>query len=270
MKRPVQSLARAFTLVEVILAILIISAIITVLLYFYQRSVEVRQTVLVEAEFLSVSRMLMEQITGELRTARVVEDQFLGLEGSSNAISFICTGIPVTTRWIVSSNDPVALAPVSDLKRVSYRLLAGTNELDILGLDRTDEMLTAGAFTAGTNSTEFVNAAGTNVISEVDTNLSATNEVQLIRRPLSDRIKFLQFRYWAGTNWVDSWSTLDLPAGVEISIGRDPAPIDTAPATGTPATGEDDGFEIFRRVVFLPNSSPAANKAPTKQPPPAF
>ena len=40
---------RAFTLVEVVLAILIISAIITVLLYFYQRAVEVRQTVLDEA-----------------------------------------------------------------------------------------------------------------------------------------------------------------------------------------------------------------------------
>src|SRR5262245_31369924 len=216
--------SRGFTLVEVILAILIISAIMTVLLYFYQRSVEVRQTVLEEAEFLSVSRMFMEQLTGELRTARVVEDQFIGLEGTSNSISFVCTSIPQAARWITTSNEATVLPPVTDLKRVSYRILVGTNAFDARGMDRTEELLTAAAFSAGTNSTEFVNSAGTNVISEVETNLISTNEFQLIRRPLTDRIKFLQFRYWAGTNWVDSWNSLELPAGVEITLGKEPMP----------------------------------------------
>src|SRR5262249_33239003 len=105
--------SNAFTLVEVILAILIISAIMTVLLYFYQRSVEVRQNVLEEAEFLSVSRMFMEQLTTELRSARTVEDQFIGLEGSSNSVTFVTTSIPVTTRWITSTNDAVVLPPVT-------------------------------------------------------------------------------------------------------------------------------------------------------------
>src|ERR1051325_1038777 len=165
---------KGFTLVEVILAILIISAIMSVLLYFYQRSVEVRQTILEEAEFLSVSRMFMEQLSGELRTARAVEDQFVGLEGSSNSITFVCTSIPQTARWITSTNEATVLPPATDLKRVSYRLLAGTNYSDVRGVDRTEEQLVGGAFTAGTNSTEFVNAAGTSVISEVETNFTST------------------------------------------------------------------------------------------------
>ena len=154
----------------------------------------------------------------------------------------------------------MVLPPVTDLKRVTYRLLSGTNVLDIRGLDRTEELLTAAAFTAGTNSTEFVNAAGTNVISETDTNLLTTNDVQLLRRPLTDRIKTLQFRYWGGTNWFDSWSRLELPAGVEITIGKDPAPPETVPTAAESATPEDSSPDIFRRVVYLPNSVPAANK----------
>jgi type II secretory pathway pseudopilin PulG len=253
--------SRAFTLVEVILAILIISAIMTVLLYFYQRSVEVRQNVLEEAEFLSVSRMLLEQLTGELRDARVVEDQFVGLEGSSNSVTFVTTSMPVTARWITSTNDPVLLPAVTDLKRVTYRLLSGTNLFDVRGLDRTEELLTGAAFTAGTNSTEFVNAAGTNVLLETDTNLLSTNDVQLIRRPLTDRIKTLQFRYWGGTNWLDSWNRLELPGGVEITIGKDPAPPESATISATEsAAPEESSPDLFRRVVYLPNSVPAANK----------
>jgi hypothetical protein len=242
----------------------------TVLLYFYQRSVEVRQNVLEEAEFLSVSRMLMEQLTTELRGARVVEDQFVGFDGSSNAISFVTTTIPQTTRWIVSTNEAIALPPATDLKRVSYRLLSGTNVIDVRGVDRTEEMLTGAAFTSlvATNSTDYTNAVSTNAMSEIDTNLLGTNDVQLVRRPLTERIKLLQFRYWGGTNWFDSWNRLELPIGVEITIGADPAPPESGsavPLTET-ATAEDLPPNVFRRVVYLPNSIPAGNKPELAEP----
>jgi prepilin-type N-terminal cleavage/methylation domain-containing protein len=260
---------RAFTLVEVILAILIISAIMTVLLYFYQRSVEVRQNVLEEAEFLSVNRMLMEQMTTELRAARVVEDQFVGFEGSSNSITFVTTSIPQTSRWMVSTNDALVLPPVTDLKRVSYRLLSGTNIVDVRGIDRTEEILTGSTFTTlvTTNSTDYTNSMSTNLVSDVDTNLLGTNDVQLIRRPLTERIKLLQFRYWGGTNWLDSWTRLELPLGVEITLGADPAPAETSTPTTTETTtaaAEDLPPNVFRRVVYLPNSVPAVNKPSTE------
>src|SRR5688572_13706474 len=117
----------AFTLVEVVLAILIISGIMTVLLYFYHRAAQVRQAALEQAELLSTTRMFLEQLSSELRTARVVDDQFIGLEGSSNSIQFVCTSVPQMARWITSTNEAVALPPTTDLKRISYRLLGGTN-----------------------------------------------------------------------------------------------------------------------------------------------
>jgi prepilin-type N-terminal cleavage/methylation domain-containing protein len=258
---------RAFTLVEVILAILIISAIMTVLLYFYQRSAEVRQTVIQEVEFLSVSRMFMEQISSELRSARPVEDQFIGLEGNSNSISFVCTSIPQMARWIVSSNEPITLPPSTDLKRVSYSmLLGGTNALAARGLDRSEELLLGGQ-TLSSNALE--SPVSTNLAdlrpSVTGTNIS-TNELQATRLPLTDRIRFLQFRYWEGTNWVDTWNRLELPSGVEITVGREPMPAETA----APVSSSDDSngspeqpypYEVFRRVVYLPNSKSPGNQA---------
>jgi type II secretory pathway pseudopilin PulG len=248
----------AFTLVEVVLAILIISGIMTVLLYFYHRSVQVRQAALEETEFLSTSRMLLEQISTELRTARAVEDQFIAMEGTSNTISFVCTSIPQMSRWIVSTNETVALPPATDLKRVTYRLLSETNLFARNGIDRAEELLLGGAFTAGTNATEFVSPADTNLTAEADTNLLTTN--QLARTPtlLTERLHFLNFRYWAGTNWIDSWSGMDLPSGVEVTVGRDPMPPE-ASAEGYP-------FEFFRRVIYLPNSTHPSNVVHVPQP----
>ena len=234
---------RAFTLVEVVLAILIISGIMTVLLYFYHRAAMVRQAALQEAEFLSTTRMFMEQLSSELRTARVVEDQFIGLEGNSNSLTFICTSVPQMARWITSTNESVTLPPTTDLKRVSYQLIGGTNLTQPRGLDRREELLLGGAFTSGTNATEFVEVADTNAIESADA--GATNIV-VRRLPLTDKIQHLQFRYWQGTNWLESWSGLDLPAGIEVIVAKD-----AMPAEGLT---EGDVFEIFRRVIFLPNS----------------
>jgi type II secretory pathway pseudopilin PulG len=239
---------RAFTLVEVVLAILIISGIMTVLLYFYHRAAQVRQAALEEAEFLSTTRMFLEQLSSELRTARLAEDQFIGLEGTSNSLSFVCTSVPQTARWMISTNEMVNLPPTTDLKWVTYRLLGGTNTAEIAGLDRKEELLLGNAFTSGTNASEFVDRAETNLMESADAN--ATNVV-VRRLPLTDKIQFLQFRYWEGTNWVESWRGLKLPAGIEVVIGQDRVPAE--------ASSEPYPFEVFRRVIYLPNSEHPGN-----------
>lgn len=238
----------AFTLVEVILAVLIISGIMTVLLYFYQRAAMVRQTALEEAQFLAESRMFLDQLSGELRSARLAPEQFIGFEGTSNSVSFICTAIPQMARWLPNTNEPSSLQPATDLKRVQYSLLGGTNLLAVRGLDRTEEMLLEHGYLAGTNTAEFVEPAElTNSLTEA----AVTNEFYFARQPLTTRIQHLHFRFWSGNEWLETWSGMELPVGVEISLGQEPMPYDAA---------EGYPFELFRRVVFLPHSTHPENR----------
>jgi type II secretory pathway pseudopilin PulG len=237
------------TLVEVVLAILIISGIMTVLLFFYQRAAMVRQSALEEAQFLAETRMFLDQLTGELRAARLVPEQVVGFEGGSNWVDFVCTSLPQTARWITSTNDPVTLAPSTDLKRVRYQLMGGTNLVAVRGLDRVEELLLGAGYTVSTNPTEFVEAE-TNLTADADA-LMSTNQFALARPPLTERIQFLQFRFWDGRQWHESWSGMDLPNGVEITLGREAMPVDAT---------EGYPFEIFRRTVYLPNSPPLDNQ----------
>lgn len=245
---------QAFTLVEVVLAIMIICGIMTVLLYFYQRAAELRQDVLQETEFISVGRLLMEQITTELRAARVVEEEFFALDGTSNSIRFVCTTLPGITRWLVDTNEPSPGGGATDLKEVYYGLAGGTNASGAIGIERKESFLLSALQGSETNLVETTNESalfleppltGTN-------DASLTNFVSALAPPLTTKIKFLQFRYWDGTEWVESWSGLQLPAGVEISIGREAMPIDSE-VEGYP-------YEFFRRTVFLPQGRHPANE----------
>src|SRR5436190_4923127 len=142
---------RAFTLVEVVLAILIIVGILVVVLYFYQQAAEVRRKALNETDYITISRMLLEQVTGELRGARVVENQFAGLDGSSNSISFVTVTLPNTTRWIIRTNEANPSILTTDLKRIRYSLIAGTNLTAAEGIQRSEELLNAPAIMVETN-----------------------------------------------------------------------------------------------------------------------
>jgi hypothetical protein len=54
----------------------------------------------------------------------------------------------------------------------------------------------------------------------------------------------VQFRYWNGTGWQESWSGKDLPVGVEVSLGEEPPPVGLGQ--------EPYPNEVFRRVIHLP------------------
>src|SRR5690242_975787 len=80
---------RAFTLVEVVLAIVIALGILVVLLFFYQQATNLRTQAIEQTERISAVRLLMDRITSELRTA--VAGSMVGstLVGTSNSIQFV-------------------------------------------------------------------------------------------------------------------------------------------------------------------------------------
>ncbi len=69
--------------------------------------------------------------------------------------------------------------------------------------------------------------------------------------------QFVRFRYWDGSTWLDGWDTPDLPVGVEVSLGLEPLPAEM--------TADEYPFELYRRVIYLPNHGPVRSAAASIQ-----
>jgi prepilin-type N-terminal cleavage/methylation domain-containing protein len=63
---------------------------------------------------------------------------------------------------------------------------------------------------------------------------------------ITDRIRFLRFRYYDGSGWRDDWRESELPVGIEIQFGEKPLPAELFPA--------EYPFTLFRRIVHLPTA----------------
>jgi type II secretory pathway pseudopilin PulG len=222
--------AAAFTLIEVILAIVIALGVLVVALYFYQQATNLRGQVIQETERIAAARLLMDRLTSELRGALPDWSLAPAFLGGSNNIQFIRADLPSFSAWTGGTLGRSA-APVTDLKRISYRLESsdGTNTGGVI---RSEEpllirrQLSAMDDLGSSNSTAAAGAA-----------------------PVLEEIQYLQFRYWSGTNWQDTWSGSGSPAGVEVSLGAEPA-----------TNGMDMAeypAEIFRRVIYLAANTPA-------------
>jgi type II secretory pathway pseudopilin PulG len=220
-----RSATAAFTLVEVILAISIALGILVVLLFFYQQATNLRAMVLEQTDRITAARLLMERITSELRTSQFDAGFTRAFLGSSNSLEFVKAEVPSFSAWTGGALGRSAY-PVSDLKRISYRLEMSMDTTNVAGVLRAEEPLVPRQSTFSTE--EPASSSGL-------TNSPAA---------LMEEIRYLQFRYWSGTNWVDSWTAGGAPAGVEVSLGSEPI-------TSQTDTNEYSG-EIFRRVIYLP------------------
>jgi type II secretory pathway pseudopilin PulG len=225
--RGVRGNARGFTLLEVILATGIAVGIVAVVLFFYRQSGQLRLELTREAEKISAARLLMDRLTLELRTAQPF-DEFTGLIGGEHYIEFVTTQIPMLPSW--SANELEAPpAPESDLTVVRY-FVQGDPENGGGGIARLEQLFGMFGFWSLTWEDEEEDLEP-----EVD-----TGEEVLLSRDL----RFLRFRYWDGSQWLNAWDASRLPTGIEITLGEEP-PADEGEM-------EDYPYEQFRRVVYLP------------------
>ncbi len=209
----------AFTLVEVILAIGIAVGILVVALSFYQQAANLRAQILEASDRISTVRLLMDRLTTELRTAR--GHDWEGFNGDATSLRFVKTEALPPSAWTRAQ-------PQTDLKLVTFSVatgLDGTNTV-ITGVTRTERPVLEPRQVRGTALVE--NSAATNLVVE----------------PLTDAIRFLRFRFWDGSAWLESWADVVPPFAVEVSFGLEPQPDDALP--------EEYPFEVFRRVVLLP------------------
>lgn len=209
----------AFTLVEVILAIGIATGILVVALSFYQQAASLRGQILEASDRISAIRLLMDRLTSELRSARAHDWE--GFTGDAASLRFVKTEALSPSAWTRTQ-------PCTDLKLVTYGIttgLEGTNTI-ITGITRAERSVIE--LRQGRAATALETAPSTNTVVE----------------PVTDAIRFLYFRFWDGTAWLDSWTDVVPPFAVEVSFGIEPQPDDALP--------EEYPFEVFRRVVLLP------------------
>jgi type II secretory pathway pseudopilin PulG len=232
--------AAGFTLLEVVLAISIAAGILVVVLMFYHQTESLRSRLLDETSRLATMRLVMERFNSELASARLSGPYAQGLSGGSDNLQFVKLGFP--GPWD-RTNAPPSQATISPLRLVTYSLVLNTNNDADSGLLRSEVALSP---TATTNST-----------------LLLTNDPSLglpsgpTSRPngtVATQIQFLRFRYWDGSAWQEAWPGPALPVGVEVSLGGDPLPPELSP--------DEYPFELYRRVIYLPNHAATTNSTP--------
>ena len=227
--RPVRH-AAAFTLVEVVLAISLAIGILVIALGFYQQAASLRGQIIEASVRLSTIRLLMDRLTADLRAARAHDWE--GFNGDTVSLRFVKSEALIPSGW--TRNEPL-----SDLRLVSFGVttgLDGTNTV-VTGLTRSERPALEPRQTRATTTTAPLEPVSTNNA------VNAANPA-VATEPLTDVVKFLRFRFWDGAAWLDAWSDVVPPLGVEVSFGLDPQPDDALP--------EEYPFELFRRVIALP------------------
>lgn len=301
--RPRGQARAAFTLLEVVLAIVISLGMLVVVLFFYQQTANFRAQLVEETERLTAVRLIMNRLTSELRTARAHPEFAGSFVGSASSIQFIRTDAPARAAWIGAALGRVELAQ-TDLRLVRYELRGGSldspDSPDNLDSEGFPEFLD-GETNAPPASLVRTEEPLIKMRPVTDANSAVPTEASPVKpppQPLTSAIQYLRFRYWDGSAWSSSWSGTTLPKGVEVSLGSeapedDPgfddfeygnfylgpgsstergagSPPSSQPTAPPQAGAQEEVPKVFRRVIYLPGSSvveaPVAARLPDLEP----
>ena len=225
---PTRRRGRAFTLLEVVLALGLTLGVTIASFVLYQQMARGRAQVIEEMEKLAAVRQLMSRMTAELQAVYHVPEQdaqqAAALSGSSGRIDMRVAALPELAAWMGEEADGRPAS--SDLRLVTYRRTSG-------GVERVEDR-SGGVPMEGESrvASEAVIAPG---------------------------VRFMQMRYHGPGGWQESWSGSagQPPRAVEIRLGLEPLPSDMEP--------EDYPHRMWRRVVALPAAEPGPFVPATEQ-----
>jgi prepilin-type N-terminal cleavage/methylation domain-containing protein len=226
--------ASGFTLLEVLLAVAIAGGLLAVALFFYRQSTVFRDGVLDEMGRIGAARQVMRRLSTELTC---LAPEAGALRGTATEIEFAFAAVLAgdaagdglrQVRYILPEPDLTAdpEATAGPLQRQETPLTA---EEPVVEEGAETDLVTFSSLVGGNEGEPAAAATGQTTIAEVG---------------------FLQLRYWDGAEWQEEWRGAESPLGVEITLGHEPLDPDTLP--------EDYPHEVFRRLIALPVSGPAA------------
>lgn len=221
--------ASGFTLLEVVLAIVLVVLLMGGAYAFYSEVLDSRQSAISSSDSLFAQRRVLDLVGDEITATIDYPLLQMGMQGQSDTVDFMRTAVPTNSVFIPApitrdSADPRWL-PQHDVQKIGYRLRHVVDEDNndvIVGMERTCQRVVA-AKTAEEGS-------------DIEVTL------------LSDQVKFLRVQYWDGTAWQDAWSQRELPLAVRICVGKDPLPEDK--------TIDEYPYPVMWRIINIPAAPP--------------
>ncbi len=260
----------AFTILEVMLAIVITTGLLATAMYFYQQSARLRNDLLEETERIGSARLILDHLSTELRCSLHHPAHRVGVKGGADWIEFLKASLPSQASWQIPTEATPPAYPETGYRLVRYELLKKPllegsldNEANQQMIDQV--VLEPGQQAGDTNAVLASLMQGDAINRTVRRLLSAktsTNDIGTVRIDpvlITDRLKHLKFRYLNAGAWVDAWPGPQLPLGIEVSLGIEPMS----------ATNLLDEYtnHVFRRIIRIPaaaapRATPRSNNLP--------
>jgi len=245
----------AFTILEVMLAIVITTGLLATAMYYYQQAARFRNDLLEETERISSARLILDRLSTELRCSLHHPVRRIGVKGGSDWIEFLKTSVPSRASWRIQAESDPPHYPETGYRLVRYELLKKPilqGSLDNeANQSMVEDMTSQIVVEPGVTDEAMVSLMQGDAINRIERRLlaakvSTNNVVQVRIDPvrITDRLKYLRFRYLNDGIWADAWPGPQPPVGVEVSLGIEPMP----------ATNllEEYTNHVFRRVIRIP------------------
>jgi prepilin-type N-terminal cleavage/methylation domain-containing protein len=199
---------RAFTLLEVLVSIALISGLIVTLLTFHFDLLRTRRRLADESARQLAASTLIERLERDLTTGLAGDRAGgAGVAGDETTIAVLTRAVPAFEAW----RGPDAAEAFADLERAEYRFRAGAGVLE------------------ARRAVIAANGAAPGAFHEIGASIHR-----------------VRFRYHDGSAWRSSFDTLGagaLPAAVEVAVWFEPGPDETPrvedEAAGLPAPEDE-------------------------------
>ena len=235
---------KAFTLLEVMLALSLIVMFLAILLQFYRNSMSIRQRGLTAVQEAHLSRVLLRQITDEIRAAGGFVPGF-GPGVIGDRYDLTVQTIDVPSRELLRRRDRFEnpLPGQHDLKQVRYFIAWDEDIVDeegiplALGLVR-QELKTLRQAVVVSGDVDEVE------VEDEDEDVERSFRLQLY----APEIKYLEFRYFDGADWHRDWAITQgnaLPQMIRVTLGYE-----TQMPEDLEVGFEDEDFEFEEDEIF--------------------
>ena len=247
----------AFTLLEVLLAVVIATGLLSTAMYFYQKSSRFRSDLILETERIASARLILNRMSTELRSTLHHPVRNIGFKGGSNWVEFLKTEIPSEASWAMSTENISSSAyPEAGYRLIRYELAmknvidtgldntANREMIENLNLDNNSDVAPGGDFPSLKQGDAIDRTERRLLTAKASTNSLATVRIEPVR--ITDQLKYMQLRYLNNGNWAENWGGPNPPAGIEISLGIDPLAVTNLL--------EEYTNHVYRRIVRIPTS----------------